>query len=169
MFNLSMGWIKIVVAVVFITAVGATIYGVFQYVGNKDVEISRLIQDNSVLASNNTQLTQAIDTQQATIARLQRDIELQAIIFRNTNDQFERARNQVDSLRERLGRHELGALAVGRPGLVENVINNATAAMARCFEIASGSPLTTAERNATMASQVNRECPALANPNYGGN
>ena len=37
---------------------------------------------------------------------------------------------------------------------------------ARCFEIAQGSPLTEEELNATKKSQINAECPNIANPNY---
>jgi len=36
----------------------------------------------------------------------------------------------------------------------------------RCLEIASGSPLTDIERNAKLPSEINRECPNIANPNY---
>jgi hypothetical protein len=34
------------------------------------------------------------------------------------------------------------------------------------LEIASGSPLTEKELAATKPSEINRECPAIANPNY---
>ena len=36
----------------------------------------------------------------------------------------------------------------------------------RCVEISSGSPLTESEINATKKSEINRECPSIANPNY---
>jgi len=36
----------------------------------------------------------------------------------------------------------------------------------RCVEIAMGSPLTEKEKNATKKSEINAECPSLANPNY---
>ncbi len=162
----GLGWIKGLVIGAVLLAVGGTIYAGYKYVEGLQAEVTRLTTNNATLTANNAQLEQAIAEQQLTIASLQRDIELQATIFQETNEQFERARNQVDSLRERLGRHELSALARAKPGLVENVINNATDAVGRCFEIASGAPLTEAERNATRPSQINRECPELANPNY---
>ena len=43
---------------------------------------------------------------------------------------------------------------------------NAIERAKRCVEIASGAPLTEAEINATKKSEINPECPALANPNY---
>ena len=50
--------------------------------------------------------------------------------------------------------------------LVERVINNATVKAMRCVEIAMGAELTEKERNATKKSEINSECPSLANPNY---
>ncbi len=37
---------------------------------------------------------------------------------------------------------------------------------ARCIELASGAEHTEDELKATKKSQINPECPALANPNY---
>ena len=36
----------------------------------------------------------------------------------------------------------------------------------RRLEIASGAELTEAEKNATKKSEINTECPSIANPNY---
>ncbi len=36
----------------------------------------------------------------------------------------------------------------------------------RCVEIAMGSPLTDKEKNATKKSEINSECPSIANPKY---
>ena len=36
----------------------------------------------------------------------------------------------------------------------------------RCVEIASGAPLTEKEKTATKKSEINSECPSIANPNY---
>ncbi len=46
------------------------------------------------------------------------------------------------------------------------VINKASKSAKRCVEIASGAPLTEEEKNATKKSEINRECPSIANPNY---
>lgn len=150
-------------------SIGGTIYAGYRYVDRLQTDIAQLTTNNAILVANNSQLEQGLVTQQRAIASLQRDIELQLQIFQDTTDNFEQARGQVDALRERLGRHELGYLAANRPGLVENVINNATDAIGRCFEISSGASLTQAERDATLPSQINTECPQLANPNYEAN
>ena len=54
----------------------------------------------------------------------------------------------------------------GTGKLVEKIINNASERAKRCVEIASWAPLTEAVINATKKSEINPECPALANPNY---
>jgi predicted nuclease with TOPRIM domain len=165
------GWMNILkglaVAAVLL-AVGGTIYAGYRYVDNLRDENARLVTENATLIANNAQLEVAISEQQKTIETLQEDFSRQAAILNNTYRRFQDARDQVDALRDRLSDHELGYLATQRPGLVENVINNASDAIGRCFEIASGSPLTEEELNATLPSQINRECPELANPNYRG-
>ena len=50
--------------------------------------------------------------------------------------------------------------------MIQRIINKASAAALRCVEISSGSPLTEKEINATKKSEINRECPSIANPNY---
>ena len=61
---------------------------------------------------------------------------------------------------------DIGKLAVERSRSIERVINSATAKAMRCVEIAMGSPLTEKEENATKKSEINSECPSIANPNY---
>lgn len=172
MFGLNFGWmglLKGLAVAVVLLSVGGTIYAGYRYVNNLQVEVARLNTENATLVANNAQLEQGIATQQKTIETLQADFALSQKIQLNTFRDFQNARDRVSDLEERLGEHELGFLAANKPQLVENVINNATDAVLRCFEIASGSPLTEEERAATLPSQINRECPELANPNYRGN
>lgn len=157
--------IKGMIFAAILLAVGGTVYGGYRYIVGLQQEVQRLTTDNATLVANNVQLEQAIVTQQETMASQKADFERQGVILRDTLDDFDMARDQVTSLKDRLGRHELGFLAANKPGLVENIINNATDAINRCFEIASGSPLTEAEIAATLPSQINNECPELANPN----
>ena len=49
---------------------------------------------------------------------------------------------------------------------IERITNAASVKANRCIEIASGSPLTEKEINATKKSEINTECPSIANPNY---
>ena len=60
----------------------------------------------------------------------------------------------------------IGKLAIAKTKAIERITNGASALATRCIEIASGSPLTEAEKNATKKSEINSECPSIANPNY---
>jgi len=46
------------------------------------------------------------------------------------------------------------------------IINRASDNALRCFELLTGSPRTENELKANKKSQLNSECPTLANPNY---
>jgi hypothetical protein len=61
---------------------------------------------------------------------------------------------------------DVGKLAIAKTKSIERITNGASALATRCIEIASGSPLTEAELNATKKSEINSECPSIANPNY---
>jgi hypothetical protein len=170
MFGLfSIKWIKILVIVSVLSTIGGVVWGGYTYVIHLQSEISRVIVDNATLTANSLNLSQAITEQADTIAGLQNDVILQTQIVQDTNSSFGRAREQVTLLRKRLSKHELGYLAVSRPALVTTIINKATGNVGRCLEIVSGSPLTMAERNAILPSNINTECPHVANPNYKDN
>ena len=61
---------------------------------------------------------------------------------------------------------DVGKLAIAKTKSIERITNGASALATRCIEIASGSPLTEKEKNATKKSEINSECPSIANPNY---
>ena len=61
---------------------------------------------------------------------------------------------------------DLGKLAEAKPGLIEKAINNGTKNAMRCLEIASGAALTEVEINAKTITEINKECPSMANPSY---
>ena len=60
----------------------------------------------------------------------------------------------------------IGKLAIDRTGAIERIVNKGGKNAARCIELASGAEHTEAELKATLKSEINPECPALANPNY---
>ena len=71
--------------------------------------------------------------------------------------------NKVNASGER---RDIGNLAVNKPKSIQIIEGRREKQRARCFEIAQGSPLTEEELNATKKSQINAECPNIANPNY---
>jgi hypothetical protein len=110
------------------------------------------------LQANNATLQMAVKTNEDTIKSLQLNYQKAAQELANVNAVLTDTRTQNKELQLRLSEHELGALAAAKPGLVQNIINNATRDANRCFELLSGAPLTTKERNAKNAKEFNGEC-----------
>jgi len=129
------------------------------YYSTTQSRLATLIENNAVLESNNTQLYIANEENLQTIDQLQQSYEQVQQQFNELQSDFQVTRMQNNELRERLGRHELDALAAAKPQLVERVINNASENASRCFELLSGAPLNERERNATTTMQANSECP----------
>ena len=155
------GTIRMIATVVIVVIVAAGLW-----------VISGLRADLAVSQENTRKMEQAVETQQTLIARMQAD---QAEIRAINNELTAVIRDQdrdLDNLRDRFDRtasgerRDFGAAAAAKPGSLERAVNRGTVNAMRCLEIASGSPLTEAEKNATKPSEINRECPALANPNY---
>lgn len=143
---------------ILITIISGAVY--FYYSTTQD-RIAALIANNATLTANvqtitnaNEQNIQTIDNLQAAYIKVQED-------FSRVQSEFQITRMQNTELRERLGRHELNALAAAKPRLVERTVNNASDNATRCFELLSGAPLTEKERNATSDKQFNPECPWL--------
>jgi TolA-binding protein len=129
------------------------------YYSTTQSRIATLTANNATLIANvqtitdaNNQNIQTIDDLQASYQKVQEDFSL-------VQYEFQIIRSQNNELRERLGRHELDALAASKPALVERTINNASVNAMRCFELLSGAPLNEKERNAKNERQFNSECP----------
>ena len=134
--------------------------------GGGYVYVQKLRADNAILKINTTKLETAVEQNEATIKQQTEDFAK----VRTTLDTVQAQRNALESdkntLVKKLSEHGFGHRAAARPELVVKIVNKEMANARRCFEIASGSPLTESETNATKKSQINGECPSLANPNY---
>lgn len=135
--------------------------GVYYYYTTTQSTIAQLIEDKTTLQNNFDTLSDANDVNIQTIDDLQIEYQRVQDDFSELQADFQQIRQENGQLRERLGRHDLGALAYARPGLVENIINNATKEAGRCFELLSGAPLNDDERNSTNGNEFNSECPWL--------
>jgi TolA-binding protein len=131
------------------------------YYSTTQARITSLIETNSTLVSNNITLTNANNQNVQTIEDLQSEFQKVQENFLRIQTEFQIIRSQNNELRERLGRHELDALAAAKPGLVERTVNNASANAIRCFELLSGSPMNQKEINAKTSREANSECPWL--------
>jgi len=141
------------------TIIGAIGFGAWKYYEYTQTQI-RIFAENAATA----ELAQS--QTQAALEKTKADLEQVKVEFERASRAFNDAQNRVDTLEKKLAEHELDYLAANRPKDVEKIIDKASDNVLRCLEIASGSPLTEDEINATRKSQINNECPDLANPNY---
>ena len=130
--------------------------------------VVKLRADNVILKANQIQLEQSIKSQAKVLAQQKEDFTEILEANKEMNKLVKNLQQDLRNLDKRFNKkdRDVGKIAEKRPSLVEKIINNASDRAKRCVEIASGAPLTEAEINATKKSEINPECPALANPNY---
>ena len=151
------GQIKLIFTVIVLLGVsGAGIY------------VMKLRADNAILKANQIKLEQAVDSQQKVIEQQKKDFEAITKANQEINQLVNTLRKEFNDLDQRFNKknRDLGKVAIERTDAIERIINSASNKAGRCVEIASGSPLTEAEKKATKKSEINTECPSLANPNY---
>ena len=115
----------------------------------------------AILIANEASAKIAAQTAEATNQALLEDIKAANDTVAKLNTDFANIRQQNTVLADKLRKHDLGVLGSAKPGLVEKIVDSATVKAGRCFELLSGSPLTTEEKEATNAKQFNSECPWL--------
>lgn len=104
-----------------------------------------LVEDNKTLTINNVTLTRSIEDQRLTIERQAEAIEdwSEALAdFQRVASELQRAADAARAETRRLNgvfaRHDLEALALAKPGLVEGRINAGTDDVLRMLECATG-------------------------------
>ena len=128
--------------------------------------ISKLQNDNKILQVNQSKLEGAVADQEVAIKKQMANAAQIQSINSELREQQTVLEKDRKNLTKKLGRHELDILAASKPGLVVKIINRASKNELRCFELQTGSPHTEEELQASKRSQLNSECPTLANPNY---
>jgi len=130
--------------------------------------VMKLKADNEILKANAIKMEQAITEQKQLIENQKKDF--QAILTANNemNELVNNLKKDLDDLDNRFnkGGRDFGKLAIEKTETIQRIINGASDKVLRCVEIAGGAPLTEEEINATKKSEINRECPSIANPNY---
>ena len=146
----------IIMAVVFIGISGGGVY------------VMKLRSDNAILKANQVLLEQSVESQKQVIQKQQQDFSQILESNKKMNTLINGLQKDIDALDKRFnkGARDFGKLAMEKYGLVEKIINKGSDRATRCVEIAGGSPLTESEINATKKSEINTECPSIANPNY---
>jgi len=151
------GSIKIVMVALLITGIaGAGMY------------VMKLRSDNAILKANQMKLEEAVSSQKELIANQKKDFQEILDANNKMNELVSVLKKDLDDLDKRFNKknRDVGKLAIAKTESIERITNKGSANATRCIEIASGSPLTEEEKNATKKSQINSECPSIANPNY---
>lgn len=139
---------------IMIIIMGVMTGGFYWYYKTSQARIEQLNQ-------NVANLKVAVQTSESALTAINENLSRKDAEIERINKEFNLVREKKRSLEERLSKHEIGALAEGKPVLVEKTINNATGKAFRCFEILSGAELTDDERNAKDGKTFNSECPWL--------
>ena len=135
--------------------------------------VQHLKSENEILTLNNAKLNDAVEQQQAVIEQQLADIKEIQDINKQLSESNKKLTADLEVANEKFNkvnasgeRRDIGNLAVNKPKSIQIIESRREKQRARCFEIAQGSPLTEEEINATKKSQINAECPNIANPNY---
>lgn len=98
---------------------GGVFYGGYSYYKDTQARISQL-------TSNNATLKAANKTNEATITQLRENVELQAALTKDLQQNLQRAEKYQDKLISQLRKHDLTKLSLKKPGLIETRINDGT-------------------------------------------
>lgn len=132
------------------------------------VYVMKLRSDNAILKVNQQQLETAIADQSKVLEQQKKDFDAILESNKKLNVLIQTFKADLDDLDKRFNKkkRDVGKIAIERTEAVERIINKGANNAARCVELASGAERTEAEIKATKRSEINTECPALANPNY---
>lgn len=135
--------------------------------------VYKLKADLATSEANNAKLEDSVEEQKAVIAQQTIDMENirsamkeQAELSKRLNASIKDLRDKFTKVNASGEKRDIGNLAEQKPKLMQRAINKGTKNALRCMEIAMGSPLTEKEKNAVKKSQINPECPDIANPSY---
>jgi len=151
------GQIKMVITIVLIAGIaGAGMY------------VMKLRSDNAILKANQHKLETAITEQNKVLEQQKEDFTAILESNKKLNVLINTFKKDLQDLDKRFTKknRDIGKLAIDRTGAIERIINKGGVNAARCIELASGAEHTDAELKATLKSEINPECPALANPSY---
>ena len=132
------------------------------------VYVMKLRSDNAILKANAIKMESAIADQQELLTQQKEDFKDILDANNKMNELVGVLKKDLENLDKRFNKknRDVGKLAIAKTESIERITNGASALATRCIEIASGAELTEKEKNATKKSEINSECPSIANPNY---
>ena len=107
--------------------VGGAGYGAYYYYTDTQARIA-------ILTENSAKLEQAASSQKQTIDTLIADAAKFQQLNKELNTKLEAANDYKNTLIDKLRKHNLAALSLKKPGLVERKINNGTKKLFESFE-----------------------------------
>jgi biopolymer transport protein ExbB/TolQ len=134
--------------------------------------VTSMREQLAISKQNNEKLNQAVVMQQELIEQVKKDVGLIQEANKELSSTIQAQNKDLNSLQSRFNTNadgssrDIGQLATTNTKSIERAVNRGSRNAVRCLEIASGAPLTVEERTAKTASEINRECPSIANPNY---
>ena len=151
------GSLKIAMVAILITGIGAA--GMY---------VMKLRSDNAILKVNQIKLESAVADQKQLIENQKKDFEEILKSNQEMNKLIGALKKDLDDLDKRFNKknRDFGKLAIEKTKVIERIMNKGSVNAQRCIEIASGAELTEKEKNATKKSEINPECPSIANPSY---
>ena len=137
-------------------------------IGGAGVYVMKLRADNATLKANQIELERGIEEQNKVLEQQKADFEAIMESNKKLNELIGTFKKDLEDLDKRFTKknRDIGKLAIERTKAIERIINKGSNNAKRCVELASGAQHTEEELKATLKSQINPECPALANPNY---
>jgi hypothetical protein len=134
--------------------------------------VSGLRADLAVSEENTKKMVDAVEKQQEALEEIKADQNKIKDLNNDLNTTIKLQNKDMENLKDRFTtnaageKRDFGKAAAAKPTSLERAVNRGTVNAIRCLEIASGAPLTEAEKNAKLPSEINRECTNIANPNY---
>jgi len=130
--------------------------------------VFKLRADNAILKTNQIKLEQSVESQTKLLKQQKKDFDAILESNKKLNELIQTFKKDLDDLDKRFTKknRDVGKLAIDRTKAVERIINKGAENAQRCIELASGAEHTEKELTATKKSEINPECPSLANPSY---
>jgi len=155
-------YIKIIIAAFILSVIGGGVV----YVKNLQATVE-------VLKANNAKLEGAVEDQKKVIQQQIEDTKKIVAANKELSELNQKINQDVEDLKNKFSkvnasgkRRDIGNLSVQKPALMKKAFNRGTKNALRCVEIATGAKLNEKEQNAEKKSEINPECPSIANPRY---
>lgn len=147
------------IRMVLISVVVLTVIGGIWYITN-------LKADLAVSEMNAKTLKDAAEKQNQVIEQMQKEVVQIQTINKELEVENEKQKKDVANLTKKFDKRDFGAFVSNNPEKAQELINRGTTNALRCLELASGAPLTEAEKKAKTPTEANRECPNLIDSDY---